>query len=261
MNITELFDLEGNTAIITGGARGIGRFMANGLAEAGANVVVASRKLSNCEEAAGELAAKGVKTLAIQCDMSKQEDIENVVKQTHKTFGRIDILVNNAGITWGAPTLEYPLDKWEKVFDVNVKGLWIITQQVANIMKSQGGGRIINISSVLGSRGSDELGHPAVAYNSAKAAVEVLTKNLAVKLATHNINVNCIAPGFFRTDMMEYIFDPKFEKVKEATLKLIPAGRIGMEDDIKALGVFLASKASSYVNGAILGVDGGMGAK
>jgi gluconate 5-dehydrogenase len=261
MKINELFDLKGKTAIVTGGARGIGKFLATGLAEAGANVVIASRKLANCETAATELADLGVKTLAVKCDMLNTDEIDNLVQQTMKTFGRIDILINNAGITWGAPTLEYPLDKWEKVFAVNVKGLWNITQQVARIMKAQGGGKIINISSVLGSRGSDESSHPAIAYNSTKAAVEVLTKNLAVKLGADQINVNCIAPGFFRTDMMEYIFDPKFESVKEQTLKMIPAGHIGLEDDIKALGVFLASRASSYINGAIIAVDGGMGAK
>jgi len=261
MNISELFDLTDQTAIITGGARGIGKFLATGLAEAGANVVIASRKLSNCEQAVTDLSKLGIKALAVKCNMLDRDDIINLVEETKQTFGRIDILINNAGITWGAPTLEYPLDKWEKVFDVNVKGLWIITQLAARIMKDQGGGKIINISSVLASRGTDEHSHQAVAYNSTKAAVEVLTKNLAVKLATHNINVNCIAPGFFHTDMMEYIFDPKFEKEKQAIFQGIPAGRIGTEDDIKALGVFLASKASSYMNGAIIGVDGGMGAK
>ncbi|MBU2514301.1 glucose 1-dehydrogenase [bacterium] len=261
MKLNELFDLTGKVAIVTGGARGIGKFLATGLAEAGANVAIASRKIEKCQETATMLQSLGVKTLALKCDMLKQEDIENVVNETINTFGRIDILVNNAGITWGAPTLEYPLDKWEKVFDVNVKGLWIMTQKVANIMKDQGGGKIINISSVIGSRGSDEMGHPAVAYNSTKAAVEILTKNLGVKLANYNINVNCIAPGFFRTDMMEYLFDPKFEKVKELTLQQIPCGRIGSEDDMKAMGVFLASKASDYMTGAIIGVDGGMGAK
>lgn len=261
MNIKELFDLKGKTAIVTGGARGIGKFLATGLAEAGVNVVIASRKLENCETTAATLSKLGVKTLAVKCDMLNPVEIENLVQQTMNTFGRIDILVNNAGITWGAPTLEYPLDKWDKVFDINVKGLWIITQQVARIMKTQGSGKIINISSVLASRGSDEAFHPAVAYNSTKAAVEVLTKNLAVKLGADGITVNCIAPGFFRTDMMEYIFDPKFESIKAQTLKLIPTGRIGLEDDIKAIGVFLASPASAYINGAIIAVDGGMGAK
>ncbi len=261
MKLNELFDLTGKVAIVTGGARGIGMFLATGLAEAGANIAIASRKIEKCEETAKTLQSLGVKTLALKCDMLLEEDIENVVKQTKDTFGRIDILVNNAGITWGAPTLDYPLDKWEKVFDVNVKGLWSMTQKVANIMKDQGGGKIINISSVVGSRGSDEMAHPAVAYNSTKAAVEVLTKNLGVKLANFNINVNCIAPGFFRTDMMEYLFDPKFEKVKELTLQQIPSRRIGLEDDMKALGVFLASKASDYMTGSIVSIDGGLGAK
>ncbi len=261
MKLNELFDLKDKIAIVTGGARGIGRFLANGMAEAGANIVLASRKLENCSESARELEQLGIKTLALKCDMQNKEEIAAVVKKTSETFGRIDILVNNAGITWGAPTLDYPIDKWEKVFDVNVNGLWFMTQKVANLMKEQGGGKIINISSVLGSRGSDELFHPAVAYNSTKAAIEVLTKNLGVKLAKYNIHVNCIAPGFFRTDMMEYIFDPKFEKAKEAVLQQIPVNRIGSEDDIKALGVFLASKASDYLTGAVLPVDGGMGAK
>jgi NAD(P)-dependent dehydrogenase (short-subunit alcohol dehydrogenase family) len=261
MKINEMFSLKDKVAIVTGGARGIGKFLATGLAEAGANIVLASRKLENCQETAEELNKLGVDTLALKCDMLIKEEIETVAEETKSKFGQIDILVNNAGITWGAPTLEFPLDKWEKVFDVNVKGTWILTQKVANIMKKQGGGKIINVSSVLGSRGSDELFHPAVAYNSTKAAVEVLTKNLGVKLAQYNINVNCIAPGFFRTDMMEYIFDPKFEKAKEMVLQQIPAHRIGAEEDIKALGVFLASKASDYMTGAILPIDGGMGAK
>lgn len=261
MKINELFSLTDKVAIITGGARGIGKFLATGLAEAGANIVVASRKMEACQETASFLESYGVKALAAKCDMLAIEDIESVVKQTMDVFGKIDILVNNAGITWGAPTLEYPLDKWEKVFDVNVKGVWAMTQKVANIMKDQGGGKIINISSVVGSRGTDELAHPAVAYNSTKAAIEVLTKNLGVKLASYNINVNCIAPGYFRTDMMEYLFDPKFEDVRNLTLQQIPCGRIGLEDDMKALGVFLASKASDYMTGSVINVDGGMGAK
>lgn len=261
MMLNELFDLKGKTAIVTGGARGIGKFLAKGLAEAGANLVIASRKLETCEAFAAELADAGTASLAVQCDMAKTEQIENLITESEDRFGQIDILINNAGVTWGAPTLEYPLDKWEKVFTVNTRGVWVISQAVANKMKTSGGGRIINVSSVLASRGTDELTHPAVAYNSSKAAVEVLTKNLAVKLAPYQINVNCIAPGFFHTDMMAYIFDPKLEKQKENVLMQIPCGRIGTEDDIKALGVFLASEASRYINGAIIAVDGGMGAK
>jgi gluconate 5-dehydrogenase len=260
MNSTNLFDISGKVAIVTGGARGLGRFLATGLAEAGANVIVASRKLEKCEEAARELATLNVNTLAVKCDMASEIDIEHLVKTSTEEFGRIDILVNNAGITWGAPTLEFPLDKWDKVFNINVRGLWSLTQKTALVMREQEGGKIINISSVMASRGSLESVHPAVPYNSSKAAVEILTKNLAVKLAPFNINVNCIAPGFFRTDMMEYIFHPDHEGIHDLIVGQIPANRIGGENDMKAIGLFLASNASNYVTGAIIPVDGGMGA-
>ncbi len=254
-------ELDGKVAIVTGGGRGIGRFIAEGLAEAGANVVIASRKLANCEKAAQELAKLGVKTLAVKCDTASEEDINNLVDAVMKEFGTIDILVNNAGITWGAPTLEFPLDKWDKIFAVNVRGVWILTQKVANVMKDKGGGKVINVSSIFGSRGSIEEGHPAVAYNPSKAAIEVLTKNLAVKLARYNIMINCIAPGFFRTDMMEYIFKPEMKPILDLTVAQIPLLKYGEEDHVKGLAVFLASGASDFMTGAIIPLDGGMAAK
>ncbi len=261
MKLNELFDLKGKTAIVTGGARGIGRFISNGLAEAGANVVVASRKLVNCEKTAIELKESGVEALAVKCDMLSIDDIANLVDVTVKTFGTIDVLFNNAGITWGAPTLDFPLDKWAKVFDINVKGLWALTQKTANVMKENGGGKIISISSVVANRGTPEFSHPAVAYNSSKAAVETLTKNLAIKLADQKISVNAIAPGFFRTDMMEWVFDENNKGALDFTLSTIPAKRVAGEDDMKGLAVFLASKASDYLTGAIIPVDGGMSAQ
>ncbi len=261
MNVNQLFDLSGKTAIVTGGGRGIGNFIATGLAEAGADVVIASRKMEKLEGAAEEISKLGVKCIPAKCDMSKKEDIDALVDLAMDKFGKIDILVNNAGITWGAPTLDFPLEKWEKVFDVNVKGVWILSQRVANIMKEKGGGKMINISSVYGSRGSLEIAHPAVAYNSSKAAVEVLTKNLAVKLAQYKIHVNCIAPGFFRTDMMEYIFKPEMKGILDATLGFIPLNRVGGEEDMKGLAVFLASAASDYITGAVIPADGGILAK
>ncbi len=257
MNVHEMFDLSGKVSIVTGGGRGIGRFIATGLAEAGSNVVLASRKLDNCEQACRELAEKGVKTLAVKCDMASQEDLENLVDVTLKEMGSIDVLVNNAGITWGAPTLDFPLDKWEKIFDVNVRGVWILTQKTARVMKDQGGGKIINISSIYGSRGSIEEGHPAVAYNPSKAAIEVLTKNLAVKLARYKIHVNCIAPGMFRTDMMEYLFKPDLKPVLDIALSMVPLNTYGTEDSIKGLAVFLASAASDFITGAVIPADGG----
>lgn len=262
MNVNEMFNLKGKVAIVTGGGRGIGQFMAEGLAEAGVNLVLASRKVENCEETGKKLAdANGIQYLAVKCDLGVKEDIDALVDATMKKFGKIDILVNNSGVTWGAPTLEFPLENWDKIFNVNVRGVWIITQKVANIMKAQGGGKIINVSSIFGSRGSVELAHPAVAYNSSKAAIEILTKNLAVKLAEHKIYVNCVAPGFFHTDMMGYVFKPGMENMLKAMLSVIPLGKAGEADDIKGLIVFLASAASNFVTGAIIPIDGGMAAK
>jgi NAD(P)-dependent dehydrogenase (short-subunit alcohol dehydrogenase family) len=261
MHINELFNLKGKVAVVTGGGRGIGKFIATGLAEAGSDVVIASRKLDNLEKEVAELEKLGVKALAVKCDLAKKDEIDNLVKATMDKFGTIDILVNNAGLTWGAPTLDYPLDKWEKIFDVNVKGVWILSQQVARIMKEKGGGKMINVSSIYGSRGSNEEEHPAIAYNPSKFAVEGLTKTLAVKLARYKIYVNCIAPGFFKTDMMAHVFKPEMKQILDLTVAAIPLKMYGDEDEMKGLAVFLASKASNYITGSIFHVDGGLSAQ
>jgi gluconate 5-dehydrogenase len=262
MKLSDLFSLRGKVALVTGGGRGIGRFIATGFAEAGADLVLVSRKMKNLEATAKALAEEfGVRVVPLACDVSSSDAIESMLARAREQFPRIDILVNNAGASWGAPTLDFPLEQWDRLFDVNVRGVWIITQKVAKIMKEQGGGNIINISSVMGFRGSDELTHPAVPYNSTKAAINLLTMNLAVKLAPYNIRVNAIAPGFFRTDMMAYIEKPEFKAALDLTLAAIPLGRIGDSDDMKGLAVFLASDASSYMTGQILINDGGMLAK
>ncbi len=260
MHVHELFDLKGKTAVVTGGGRGIGKFIATGLAEAGANLVIASRKIENCEKTAKELAALGVETMAVKFDVSIKEDCERLRAEALKKFGKIDILVNNAGQTWGAPTIDFPLEKWDRLFEVNIRGVWMLTQLVAQSMKDSGGGKIINISSVYGGKGSMEEVHPAVPYNSTKAAVNLLTMNLAIKLARYNIRVNAIAPGFFHTDMMAYLFKPEMKPALDAMTGYIPLKKIGEEDDIKALAVFLASKASDYMTGAIIPLDAGLGA-
>lgn len=258
MKLQDLFRLNGKVALITGGGRGIGRFIATGLAEAGADLVIASRKMKNLEATAEEIRKDcGVRVFPVACDLQKEEDIDRLVGSALETFSRIDILVNNAGATWGAPTLEFPLERWDQLFNVNVRGVWILTQKVARVMKAQGGGNIINISSIMGFRGSDEKVHPAVPYNSTKAAVNLLTMNLAVKLAPYNIRVNAIAPGFFRTDMMAYIEKPEFKEQYERMLNLIPMRRVGDMDDMKGLAVFLASDASAYMTGQVVGNDGG----
>jgi gluconate 5-dehydrogenase len=178
-----------------------------------------------------------------------------------KQFGRIDILVNNAGATWGAPTLDFPLEKWDMLFNVNVRGVWVLTQKVARHMKEQGGGNIINISSILSFRGTVEEAHPAVPYNSTKAAINLLTMNLAVKLAPFNIRVNAIAPGFFSTDMMAYVEKPEFKEIRQILLNEIPLRKFGGIDDMKGVAVFLASPASQFMTGHVLVVDGGQIAK
>lgn len=260
MRLNELFDLKGKVAIVTGGGRGIGAFICEGLAEAGADLVIASRKVNNCERVCEQLRELGGRYLAVKCDTSSVPDIESLVNATMDEFGTVDVLVNNAGITWGAPTLDYPLDKWDKVFDVNIRGTWILTQKVAKIMKDKGGGKIINISSIAASRGLPEEGTPTVAYNSSKAAVEILTKNLAAKLGRHKIYVNCIAPGLFRTDMVEQLYRPDNKAILDSLLAGIPLHIYGQADHIKGVAVFLASRASDYVSGAIVAVDGGQGA-
>ncbi|OQW95167.1 MAG: gluconate 5-dehydrogenase, partial [Beggiatoa sp. IS2] len=253
------FSLKDKVAIVTGGGRGIGKFIATGLAEAGAHLVIGSRKAAKLETTAEKLRELGVKVLLIPCDMEKEADINQLVELTLKEFGRIDILVNNAGVTWGAPTFDYPLDKWDRIMNVNVRGLWILTQKVGNVMKKQGGGKIIMIASIMGLRGADEQSQPAVAYNAAKGAVINLTRDLALKWAPHGIYVNAIAPGFFATDMMKFLEENP--TLKQSMLTKVPLNRIGMEDDIKGVATFLAANASDYVTGEIIVVDGGYTAK
>jgi len=262
MRVQDLFSLKGKTAIVTGGGRGIGKFIARGLAEAGADLVISSRKLSNLEKTAAEIAQDcQTRVVPVACDLAKEESIDGLVKAALENFPKIDVLVNNAGVTWGAPTLDFPLERWDQIFNVNVRALWILTQKVARRMKEQGGGSIINISSVMGFRGSEEKLHPAVPYNSSKAAINLLTMNLAVKLAPYKIRVNAIAPGFFLTDMMAYVEKPEFKLVLDMLLDTVPLRRIGQEDDMKGLAVFLASDASAYMTGHVVANDGGYLAK
>lgn len=256
MHVARLFDLTGKTALVTGGGRGIGRHLAVGLAEAGADVAVASRKLASCENVAREIDRLGRRGLAVEADLARQEDIEALADRVIREFGRLDVLVNNAGVIWGAPTLEFPVEGWDKVFAVNVRGLWLLSQRAAVHMKEAGGGSIIHISSISGFRGADEEAEPAIAYSASKGAVHALTKDMAVKLAQHGIRVNSIAPGPFDTAMLDHVRHDPTEL--EAFLRQVPMRRIGGEDDIKGAVVFLASEAARFVTGHTLVVDGGM---
>ena len=254
MHIKDLFDLTGKTAIITGGGRGLGEQMAEGLAEAGANIVLCSRKKEACQQVADRLATTGVKTLALACDISQPEDIKNVVHQTIEKFGRIDILINNSGATWGAPVEEMPLEAWQKVMNINVTGTFLMSQEAGKQMIKQKAGKIINIASIAGLGGTDPQYMDTIGYNTSKGAVITFTKDLAVKWGQHNIQVNAIAPGFFPTKMSGAIM----EQGKDYFLSQTPLKRFGSEADLKGAAVFLASAASNYITGDILTVDGGV---
>ncbi len=195
MTVLELFSLKGKTAIVTGGGRGLGAQIAQGFAEAGANVVLCSRKVEACEEVAAGLEKLGVQTLALACDVTKPEDIANVVAQTITTFGRIDILVNNSGASWGGtPAIDMPYEAWQKVFDVNVNGTFLFSQAVGKIMLEQKGGKIINIASIAGLGGTLPAFMDTIAYNASKGAVITLTKDLAVKWGGHTVSMSMPLP-------------------------------------------------------------------
>jgi gluconate 5-dehydrogenase len=256
MRVQELFDLSGRTALVTGGGRGIGRHIAIGLAEAGADVVVASRKLENCEETARAVEKLGRRALAVRADVASPDDVASLADRVLSDFGRLHILVNNAGVAWGAPTLEYPIEGWDRVFNVNVRGLWLLSQRVARHMKEAGGGAILHITSISSYRGATEEREPAIAYNASKGAVTALTRDMALKLAPHGIRVNALAPGAFETQMMDYLTNDE-PKLREF-LARVPLARPGTEDDVKGAAVFLVSDAAAYVTGTTLVVDGGM---
>jgi NAD(P)-dependent dehydrogenase (short-subunit alcohol dehydrogenase family) len=255
VRVQQLFDLSGRTALVTGGGRGIGRHIAIGLAEAGADVMVASRKIDNCQAVASAIEALGRRAWALPIDLADPASIDALADAALGTVDRLHVLVNNAGVTWGAPTLEYPMKGWDRTFAVNVRGLWQLSQRVARHMADQGGGSIVHVTSISGLRGSPEEKEPAIAYNAAKGAVITLTKDMAVKLARYGIRVNSIAPGAFDTDMMDWV---RGDEEKEARFfAQIPLARAGGEDDVKGVAVFLASDAAAYVTGHNLVVDGG----
>jgi NAD(P)-dependent dehydrogenase (short-subunit alcohol dehydrogenase family) len=248
----QLFDLTGRVAIVSGGSMGLGRQMAEGLAEMGANLVLCARKKERCEAAAESLRRLGVEVLALGCDVKDKSSIDDVVEKTLARFGRIDILINNAGVSWGAPIEEMTLDQWDKVLSTNLTGTFLFCQAVAKPMTAQKSGKIINIASVAGlGGGSAEL--QAIGYHASKGGVIAFTKDLACKWAQHNIQVNAIAPGWFPTHMSEWVIEHR----KESLLSKIPLGRFGSDHDLKGAAIFLASNASSYVTGHVLVVDGG----
>ena len=251
--IKELFNLTGKTAIVTGGSRGIGKEMAGGLAEAGANLMLCARRAEWLDETVNEFTARGFNVHAKTCDVSKPDDVTAVVNETVATFGSIDILINNAGVSWGAMPEEMPLEKWQHVLDVNLTGCFLMAQAVGREMLEQKSGSIINIASISGVTSSAN-GPFYAGYVASKAGLIGLTRELAASWGRRGIRVNAIAPGFFHSRLADAVIDIYERSIQENNV--IP--RVGEEGELKGVVVFLASEASSYVTGQTIAVDGGM---
>lgn len=252
----EIFTLEGKTAIVTGGSRGLGKEIAVGLGEMGARVVITARREEWLTPAYEEINALGIECIAVQADVAKPDDVERMVSETLSQWGKIDILVNNAGITWGAPPEDMPLDKWDAVLNTNAKGTLICCQHVGKEMIKNQGGSIINVTSLSGISAVDPKVMQAIGYQASKAAIIIITKQLAVEWAKHNIRVNAIAPFFFKTRLTKDVT----QRLEEEFIHLVPMGRLGQEGELKGVVVFLASQASSYITGQVVTIDGGFSA-
>jgi gluconate 5-dehydrogenase len=255
-HVKELFDLTGRVAIVTGGSRGLGREMAEALAEAGAKVTIVARRAEWLTPTQKDFAARGFEIQARACDISDPQQTERAVQATLDLFGRLDILINNAGVSWGAPYEEMPLDRWRQVLEINVIGTSLMTRAALPAMKAARYGKIINIVSIAGMKGVPKRILEASAYTASKGALVALTRELAVNYAPHGVRVNAIAPSFFPTRMSKGVISRAEEEIKALT----PLGRLGEEGDLKGIALFLASAASDYITGQIIAVDGGLSA-
>jgi gluconate 5-dehydrogenase len=251
-SIQELFALDGRVAIVTGASRGLGEEMAEGLAEAGAALMICARREQWLTPTIERFAARGFRVEGLVADVSKQSDVQAVVDRTIAIYGRLDILVNNAGITWGARPEDMALDKWQKVIDVNLTGAFLFAQAAGRAMLERGYGRIINIASIAGLHAAVDGPHYAP-YAASKAGLMGLTRELAASWGRHGIRVNAIAPGFFHSRLA----DPVLPLVEPAIKATCPIPRIGAEGELKGVCVFLASDASNYITGQTIVVDGG----
>ena len=262
--VQQLFDLSGQTALVTGGSRGLGLQMARALGEAGARLVLSSRKAADLEEATAELQDAGLDARWVAADCADEASITHLVDETLQRVGHIDILVNNAGATWGAPAQDHPVAAWDKVMNLNVRGYFLLCQQVAKrsmLVVPAGhsrarGGRIINVASIAG-LGGNPSGMQTIAYNTSKAAVINFTRALACEWGAHGIRVNAVCPGFFPSKMTAGLL----QKLGADNMAAhAPLRRLGDDEDLKGLTVLLASDAGKHITGQAVAVDGGVSA-
>lgn len=253
-----LFDLDGRTALITGGSRGLGLQMAEALGDYGARLVISARKSAELEKAQAHLKARGIEADWVAADGGKEDSIAMLVDATLEKLGHVDILVNNAGASWGAAAEDYPLEAWDKVFNLNMRGLFLLTQQIGKrSMIARKRGRIINIASIAGLRGNPPGAMKTIAYNTTKGALVNFTRTLAGEWGPYGITVNAVAPGFFPTKMSQGLIDTIGEKSLAA---MAPLQRLGDDEDLKGATLLFASDAGKHITGQILAVDGGISA-
>jgi gluconate 5-dehydrogenase len=251
--VQELFDLSGRVALVTGGSRGLGKEIAEGLAEAGCSLMILARREQWLSPTLDEFRARGFRCEGTLCDVAREEEIDSVVGRTIESFGRLDILVNNAGITWGEPAEKHSIDKWRQVIDVDLTGAFLFAQRAARHMIEARYGNIINVASIAGLVGTLPEGQHIAAYVAAKGGLIALTRELGAKWAQYGIRVNAIAPGFFPSRMTEKVLEAAERQIQAQ----VPMRRIGREGELKGVAVFLASAASGYITGQTIVVDGG----
>ena len=250
--INELFSLGGRVAIVTGGSRGLGREMAEGLAEAGASLMLCARRQEWLMPAVEEMRGRGFRAEGMRCDVARPADVQAVVDGTIAAFGKVDILVNNAGVTWAAEPEDMPVDRWQKVVDINLTGAFLFAQAAGRDMLRRQWGRIINVASIAGLQGSVAGPHFAP-YAATKAGLMGLTRELAASWGRQNIRVNAIAPGYFHSRLA----DAAIAMTEPAIKATSPIPRVGGAGELKGVAVFLAADASNYITGQTIVVDGG----
>jgi len=256
--VQELFSLRGKTALITGGSRGLGLQMAEALGEQGASILLSARKQADLDDAVAHLQTRGIRANAIVADLSQEKAAQALVDDALEYAGQIDILVNNAGATWGAPAEEYPLAAWDKVMNLNIRSIFLLSQAVGRAsMIPRKTGRIINVASIAGLSGNAPGTMQTIAYNTSKAAVINFTRTLAGEWGAYGITVNAIAPGFFPSKMTKGILDQLGE---DKLASHAPLQRIGDDEDLKGITALFASDAGKHITGQVLAVDGGVSA-